>query len=240
MLFKREKQSTPVVNPGLKHVAIIMDGNGRWAKKRKMPVSFGHSQGVNRIEDVVRVAIDNGLESVSVYAFSTENWKRSEDEVNHLLNLIFKFYESKAQELIANGVRIRFPGSKQGVPLKVLQLFEKMETESEHLTTLNLNICFNYGSRLEIVDSVNQYIKANPGQAITEQAIMDNMYPGLNNEIDLLIRTSGEQRLSNFLLWQLSYSEFCFSPVLWPDFTQLEFQKCLDSFSNRERRFGGR
>ncbi len=243
MLFKRKSTKTDILlDKSLmpKHVAIIMDGNGRWAKKKNMPVSFGHSQGVKRIEDVVKVAIDGGIESVSVYAFSTENWRRSSEEVDHLLKLIFKFYESKAKELYANGVKIKFPGSKANVPQNVLDLFAKMENESKDFTNLTLNICFNYGARQELVDSVNKFIEANPGEPITEQAIGENLYDGLTNEIDLLIRTSGEQRLSNFMLWQLSYSEFVFTDVLWPDFDQESFKKCLEVYASRNRRFGGR
>ncbi|WOO89128.1 polyprenyl diphosphate synthase [Mollicutes bacterium LVI A0078] len=243
MLFKRKSTKTTIeLDKSLmpKHVAIIMDGNGRWAKKKNMPVSFGHSQGVKRIEDVVKVAIDGGIESVSVYAFSTENWRRSSDEVDHLLKLIFKFYESKAKELYANGVKIKFPGSETNVPQNVLDLFAKMEEESKDFTNLTLNICFNYGARQELVDSVNKFIESNPGEPITEQAIGENLYDGLTNEIDLLIRTSGEQRLSNFMLWQLSYSEFVFTDVLWPDFDQESFKKCLEVYASRNRRFGGR
>ncbi len=243
MLFKRKRKTTDITLDNSlmpKHVAIIMDGNGRWAKKKNMPVSFGHSQGVKRIEDVVKVAIDCNIESVSVYAFSTENWRRSTDEVDHLLKLIFKFYESKAKELYANGVRIQFPGSKENVPQNVLDLFAKMENESKDFTNLTLNICFNYGSRQELVDSVNKHIAANPGELIDAEIIQKNLYNGLQNEIDLLIRTSGEQRLSNFLLWQLSYSEFVFTDDLWPDFDEESFKKCLEVYASRNRRFGGR
>ncbi len=243
MLFKRKSKKTDIIlDNGLmpKHVAIIMDGNGRWAKNKNMPVSFGHSQGVKRIEDVVKVAIDCEIESVSVYAFSTENWRRSPDEVDHLLKLIFKFYESKAKELYANGVKIKFPGSKTNVPQNVLDLFAKMEDESKDLTNLTLNICFNYGSRQELVDSVNKHIESNPGMEITTDIIQANLYDGLQTDIDLLIRTSGEQRLSNFLLWQLSYSEFVFTDVLWPDFNEESFKKCLEVYASRNRRFGGR
>lgn len=243
MLFKRNGKDEVVdLDNSLmpEHVAIIMDGNGRWAKKRKMPVSFGHSQGVKRIEDVTKVAIECNIKSVSVYAFSTENWSRSSEEVEHLLKLIFKFYESKAKELYQNGVKIQFPGSKTNVPQDVLDLFAKMEDESKDNDNLILNICFNYGSRQEIVDSVNSYIEANPGKPISTEDIMENMYAGLDKEIDLLIRTSGEQRLSNFLLWQLSYSEFVFSEVLWPDFDEESFKKCLEVYASRNRRFGGR
>lgn len=243
MLFKKKIKETSIVldkNLMPKHVAIIMDGNGRWAKNKKMPVSFGHSQGVKRIEDVVKVAIENGIESVSVYAFSTENWRRSSDEVDHLLKLIFKFYESKAKELYENGVKIQFPGSEQNVPADVLELFKKMEAESASFSNLTLNICFNYGSRQELVDTVNTHIKLNPGVPISEQIISQNLYKGLAHEVDLLIRTSGEQRLSNFMLWQVSYSEFVFTDVLWPDFNKESFKKCLSEYASRNRRFGGR
>lgn len=243
MLFKKKSKETVIKLDNSympQHVAIIMDGNGRWAKKKNMPISFGHSQGVKRIEDVVAVAIECEIKSVSVYAFSTENWKRSKEEVDHLLKLIFKFYESKAKELYANGVKLQFPGSCENVPQNVLELFAKMELESKNNTNLTLNICFNYGSRQEIVDSVNTHIESNPGAPITPEIIQANLYQGLQSEIDLLIRTSGEQRLSNFLLWQLSYSEFVFTDDLWPDFDQASFKKCLEVYASRNRRFGGR
>lgn len=243
MLFKKKSKMAGVsLDKSLmpKHVAIIMDGNGRWAKQKKMPISFGHSQGVNRIEDVVKVALDYGIESISVYAFSTENWNRSKDEVEHLLKLIFKFYESKTKELYANGVKLQFPGSRENVPQNVLDIFAKMEDESKHLDKLTLNICFNYGSRTELVEAINTHISENPGHLINEEIIRNNLYKGLQNDIDLLIRTSGEMRLSNFLLWQLSYSEFVFSDVLWPDFDQNCFKECLQTYAKRNRRFGGR
>ncbi len=243
MLFKKKRnKSELILNKELmpKHVAIIMDGNGRWAKKKNMPVSFGHSQGVNKIEDVVRVAIECGISSVSVYAFSTENWKRDKNEIEHLLKLIFKFYESKAKQLYENGVKIQFPGSTDNVPDDVRQLFNKMEQESIENDKLTLNICFNYGARQEIVDSVNKFISINPSEKISINDINDHLYQGLQNDIDLLIRTSGEQRLSNFLLWQLSYSELVFTDVLWPDFDEKNFKKCLNEYALRNRRFGGR
>lgn len=243
MLFRRKEKKSDIgfdINSIPHNVAIIMDGNGRWAKKRSMPVSYGHSQGVKRVEDVVKVAIECGVKTISLYAFSTENWKRSSDEVDHLLGLIFKFYDSKAKELYKNGVKIQFPGRKDNVPNNVIEIFEKMESESKDYDVLTLNICFNYGSRQEITDSVNNFISTNPGERITPEIIQSNLYRGLQDDVDLLIRTSGEMRLSNFLLWQLSYSEFVFADELWPDFDQASFKKCLEIYSSRNRRFGGR
>lgn len=243
MFFKRKEKKSDIAldfNSIPQNVAIIMDGNGRWAKKRSMPVSYGHSQGVKRVEDVVKVAIECGIKTISLYAFSTENWKRSSDEVDHLLGLIFKFYDAKAKELYKNGVKLQFPGRKDNVPKNVIELFEKMETESKDFDVLTLNICFNYGSRQEITDSVNNFISTNPGEMITPEVIQSNLYKGLQEDVDLLIRTSGEMRLSNFLLWQLSYSEFVFADELWPDFDQTSFKKCLEIYSSRNRRFGGR
>ncbi len=205
-----------------------------------MPRNYGHTVGAKNVETVCKAADELGIRYLTLYAFSTENWRRSNDEVDHLLKLIFKFYESKARELYANGVKVQFPGSKENVPQNVLDLFTRMEEESKEFTTLTLNICFNYGSRQEIVDSVNKHISENPGEPITPEIIQNNLYVGLQNEIDLLIRTSGEERLSNFMLWQLSYSEFVFSDVLWPDFDQDSFKKCLEVYATRNRRFGGR
>lgn len=239
MFFKKKNVQVDENNIP-KHVGIIMDGNGRWAKRKNMPVSFGHTQGVKRIEDVVRVAVRLKIEYVTIYAFSTENWKRSQEEVNHLMKLIEEFYIKKFKKLCENGVRVKIVGSPENIPPHISELFKKIEEESKHNTTTQLNIAFNYGSRTELVDAVNKAIKLNPNAELTATDISQNLYDGSSSDVDLLIRTSGEQRLSNFLLWQCAYSEFLFTDCLWPDFTENEFEKCIAEYQNRNRRFGGR
>lgn len=222
------------------HVALIMDGNGRWAKSKGKSVLKGHTQGVEVLEDIIRTSVELGIKSLTLYAFSTENWKREPKEIKHLFSLINTFYAKKYKELLKEGVKFNFPGSKDNLDQKTLDLFDSMIKESSINNTITINICFNYGSRQEIVDSVNSFIKENKDTLIKEEDIMNNLYTGINEEIDLIIRTSGEHRLSNFLLYQASYSEFVFTDVLWPDFSKEEYIKCLEEFSNRKRRFGGR
>ena len=220
------------------HVALIMDGNGRWAKKRFMPVSFGHSKGADRVEDCVEFAKNIGIKHLSFYAFSTENWKRDKKEVDHIIGLFFKFYEKKFKKIIENEVRFKICGSRVGVSKELLDLFDKMEEETKHFDTVIVNFCFNYGGRAEIVETVN-YLKDNDID-ITEENITNNLYTSASGDVDLLIRTSGEERLSNFLIWQNSYSEFVFVEELWPDFKDKIFLRAINEYQSRDRRYGGR
>lgn len=224
----------------LDHVAIIMDGNGRWAKKKGLPISKGHTEGVNRIEDVCNACAKNDIKNLTIYAFSTENWKRSNEEISHLFKLIKIFYKKKLKKLQKEGVSIRFLGFNDNVPQDILELFSKITEETKNNSNLYLNIAFNYGSQDEIVNAVNEFINKKPGENISKKDLEDNLFTRDMPNVDLLIRTSGEQRLSNFLLWQVAYSEFVFTDVLWPDFKEKEFEDCLDMFYKRERRYGGR
>lgn len=223
----------------LEHVAIICDGNGRWAKKRLMPVSFGHNKGMDRIDETIRTAKELEIKFLTFYAFSTENWKRDKKEVDHLLGLIKKFYKLKRQEFIDNDIRFNFIGSRKNVPQDILDIFDKFMIETSHCNSLVVNIAFNYGSHLEIVEAVNQIISESIKE-VDEQTITSYLYTKEQPPVDLLIRTSGEQRVSNFLLWQVAYAEFVFVECLWPDFSREEFLKCIDIYNGRDRRFGGR
>lgn len=227
------------MNKELKHVAIIMDGNGRWAKKRLLPVSFGHNEGVKRIEDVIKVAINNNIEIVTLFAFSTENWKREEKEVKHLMKLVKKYYLEKRHFFQEEQICFNLIGSRKNIPKEVMTIFDNFMEETKDNKKLILNIAFNYGSRLEIVEAVNNIIQSKL-ESISEQQFSEFLYTKEQPDVDLLIRTSGEQRLSNFLLWQCAYAELFFTNTLWPDFKQTEFQNIIDLFYQRERRFGGR
>lgn len=222
----------------LKHVAIIMDGNSRWAKKKHVPVSIGHTSGTKRLQDVIKVAKENHISYVTLYAFSTENWKREREEINHLMKIIEKFYQSEFNKILKNDIKINFIGTEINIPDKILKLFRNMEEKSENNQSLVLNIAFNYGAREELTQAMNK-LKNSEGK-ITEEDINKMLYTSGQPDVDYLIRTSGEYRLSNFLLWQVAYAEFYFPEILWPDFTEEEFQKALDIFYKRKRRFGGR
>lgn len=223
----------------LEHVAIIMDGNGRWAKKRKLPISYGHTKGVERVEDTIKVAIRNNIKYLTVFAFSTENWNRSKKEIQHLMKLIKKFYKEKRQIFNEEGIKFNPIGSRKNVPDEILKIFDDFATETKHNDRLIFNFAFNYGAKLEIVDAVNSII--NQGyQEVDENIIEKHLYTHDQPDVDLLVRTSGEQRVSNFLLWQIAYAEFIFVDCLWPDFTQDEFQVVINQYYQRERRFGGR
>lgn len=219
------------------HLGIIMDGNGRWAKKRGMPRTMGHKAGADVFKKISKECGKIGIEEVTFYAFSTENWKRPKEEVETLMRL-FKDYllEAKADLEASGNLRIRFVGEREGISEELLALMdEAVETTSARTGTM-INVAVNYGGRQEIVSAVNKLI-ASGKTAVTEDDISSLMYT--NPECDLIIRPSGEQRLSNFLLWQAAYSEFLYSDVLWPDFSEKDLHSALADFEKRNRRFGG-
>ena len=227
------------------HVAIIMDGNGRWARKHKLSVSKGHRQGTEAMREIIRHTDDLGIKALSLYAFSTENWKRSEEEVAALMQLILDFFASEIDELDAKNVRILILGDKSGLPEKQRETLKEAERRTEKNTGLRLNIAVNYGGRAELVKAAREIatLAVNgtlPVDAITEETISDHLYTRGQPDVDLLIRTSGEQRLSNFLLYQNAYAEFVFPEILWPDFTVHDYDLALDAYAHRERRFGRR
>jgi len=227
-----------------RHVAIIMDGNGRWAKARGMSRTQGHLEGVKRVEEIIKAACDTGIKFLTIYAFSTENWSRPQDEVSMIMRTFIIVLGQKAKELAKNGVRIRFIGRRQGVPQEVLDAMDQAALVTIGTAKMTLNIAFNYGSRGEIIDAVKCIVhQAAEGKIkaedVDEKTIASYLYTKDQPDPDLLIRTSGEMRISNFLLWQLSYAELYFTEKCWPEFNEEEFSKALTSYAQRERRWGG-
>lgn len=243
----REIQSQPLGldhNQIPKHVAIIMDGNGRWAKNRKMPRIAGHKEGMGVVKKIVRYASDIGVRVLTLYAFSTENWKRPKNEVEFLMKLPVDFLNTYLPELIEKNVRVQTIGDFDVLPPHTKKAVEEAITKTANNDGLILNFALNYGSRYEMVNAVKQIVsKVEKGEIETEEIdeklFSSQLYTADLCEPDLLIRTSGEQRLSNFLLWQLAYAEFWFTEVYWPDFTENHFEKALYDYQNRKRRYGG-
>ena len=227
-----------------RHVAIIMDGNGRWAKARGMSRSAGHAAGVEALREIIRASDDWGIEALSLYAFSTENWARSKEEVGALMALLLKYFSSEIDELIEKNVRITILGDVDGLPAPQRDAVNSAMDRTRGNTGLKLNIALNYGGRQELVRAARQLARRvqdgemAPGD-IDEAAFAAELYTHDSPDVDLLIRTSGEQRLSNFLPWQTTYAEFVFDPVHWPDFDRAHYLKCLQVYADRDRRFGG-
>ncbi|EFR43635.1 isoprenyl transferase [Streptococcus pseudoporcinus] len=230
-----------------KHIGIIMDGNGRWAKKRLKPRVFGHKAGMDALQEVTLTASKYGVKVLTVYAFSTENWARPQDEVKFIMNLPVEFFDKYVPELNKNNVRIQMIGETHRLPAETLNALKRAIETTRKNSGLVLNFALNYGGRAEITSAVRMIAQdvldanLNPGD-ITEELIanylMTDHLPYLYRNPDLIIRTSGELRLSNFLPWQSAYSEFYFTSVLWPDFKRAEFIKALEEYSRRQRRFG--
>jgi undecaprenyl diphosphate synthase len=221
-----------------KHVAIIMDGNGRWAMQRRRPRVWGHVRGSGVVSDIVQAADDFGVEALTLYAFSTENWSRPMHEVGVLFGLLRKFLLRERQRIISNKVAFKVVGDLRRLPEEVKALISGLEAETRGNPGLKLTFCFGYGGRTEIVQAVNRLLEAGRGP-VSEEDLARELYRPETGEVDLLIRTGGEQRISNFLLWQIAYAELYFTPTKWPDFTRSEFSKILSAVAKRERRFGG-
>jgi undecaprenyl diphosphate synthase len=219
-----------------RHVAIVMDGNGRWAKKRFLPRVAGHKQGVEALRKTVRHCLDRGVGVLTVFAFSSENWLRPADEVSALMELLALALTREVPQLQAHGLQLHFPGKKQGLSPRIVQALQDAEDASASNQRLVLNVCFNYGGRWDIVDAAQRL--AAMGQPITEEGLSAHTVLAHVGDPDLVIRTGGERRISNFLLWQSAYSEFYFSDVLWPDFGPQALDEALNDFAQRERRFG--
>lgn len=226
-----------------RHVAIIMDGNGRWAKAQGKPRTAGHLVGSDNVRTIAIAADEMGIEYLTLYAFSTENWKRSNDEVNYIMNLPAVFFRKYMKEFLDRGFRMNILGELDALPSSTRKVLEDAMEESRNNTGLNLNICMNYGSQREILLAAKKYAKdvlegkadLNLDEEGFEQYLMTDEFP----PVDLLIRTSGEQRISNFLLWQIAYAELEFVQENWPEFTPDVLKRCLDEFTHRDRRFGG-
>ncbi len=219
-------------------VAIIMDGNGRWAERRGLPVAEGHRAGTKALRRTVEAAIDLGVETLIVYAFSTENWSRPDDEVESLMEIFGETIERELPDLARQGVRARFLGRRDRAPAELRARMEGLEEQTAHNERLNLWIAFDYGGRAELVEAARRLVEA--GEDPDEESLRAQLYAPELPDPDLLIRTSGELRISNFLLWQLAYSELVFLEVLWPDFGSRELEDALAAYAQRRRRFGGR
>ena len=227
-----------------KHVAIILDGNGRWAKKRNMPRNYGHVQGSKTVEQIIEDGYKMGIEYITVYAFSTENWKRSADEVDALMKLLAKYLIDCIERSTKNNMRVRVIGDKSGLDTKLVARINELEETTKNATGLKFTIAINYGGRDEIRRAVTRIAEdvekgVLTSKEITEDLINDYLDTAGLPDPDLLIRTSGEERLSNFLPWQLAYTEFYFTDVLWPDFTKEDLLTAIRYYNGRERRFGG-
>lgn len=225
------------------HVAIIMDGNGRWAKKRGLPRTAGHSIGTKTFESICRYANRRGIRYLTFYAFSTENWKRPQQEVETLMNL-FRDYLSRAKQFTDENIRVHFVGDPEPLSDDLRELMASAESASAEFTGLTINIAINYGGRDELVHAmrtIGSEIRSGAlsPEAVTEQVISDHTYTPECPQVDLLIRPGGESRVSNFLLWQIAYAELYFCDTLWPDFTHKDLEKALTWYGKRNRRFGG-
>jgi undecaprenyl diphosphate synthase len=227
------------------HVAIVMDGNGRWAQRRKLPRLAGHNAGMKAMKEIVKASGSIGVKHLTVYAFSTENWKRSKEEINGIFKLLIIYVEKELAELHENNVKVKILGDYHRLPEEAVNSLERTLEMTNNNTGLQFNIALNYGGRDDILYAIKKVatqveegkIKA---EDITETMISDNLYTAGVPDPDLVIRTSGEKRLSNFLLWQCAYSEFVFTDVLWPDFTRIDFEKAIKEYQLRKRRYGGR
>ena len=217
------------------HVGIIMDGNGRWAERIGKKRTFGHKKGSENVERVVKHAFNKGVKTVTVYAFSTENWQRPEEEVNELMRLLGEYLKKLSKVAVKNKIKIRVIGEKNRLSETLQQTIETETQKTVQFTEHTLNICIDYGGRQEIVSAVKQILEKN--QELTPENIEKNLYTE-GQPLDLIIRTGGEIRLSNFLLFQSAYAELYFTDTLWPDFDEAELDKALESFSSRQRRYG--
>lgn len=227
----------------LNHLAIIMDGNGRWAKQNKLPRTAGHYKGVEVLRNITIYANKLGIKCLTVYAFSTENWKRSQEEVSYIMSLPKIFFASYIKELMDNNVRVMIIGEKDLIPEETMNVINDAIETTKNNTGLILNFAFNYGGRDEIVRAAKNYAldyANNSAKELNEEEFTKYMFTAGLPEVDLIIRTANEQRLSNFLLWQCAYAEFVFVDELWPDFSNDVLDRCIEEYNNRKRNFGGR
>jgi undecaprenyl diphosphate synthase len=218
-----------------------MDGNRRWAKKRLMPAALGHAAGAKRVRALVEACARANIEHLTIFAFSTENWRRPEEEVLMLMNLFSSYLQKEVDQMEQNGVKLIVVGDKSKFSADLQELIRKAEVQTQHNTKITLRVAANYGGRWDMIQAAKAWAAANPGasiQSLTEEALASHLCTGDAPEMDLLIRTGGESRVSNFMLWQAAYAELYFINTLWPDFTLKQFQDALDWFSKRDRRFG--
>lgn len=240
MANKKSETSNSDANKTVpKHVAIIMDGNGRWAKQRGLPRSAGHRQGTENLRHIIRASVELGIEVLTIYAFSTENWNRPRREVNLLMQILEMVIDRELAELNEEGVQIRHIGELDGIASRLQKKVIQACETTKHNTRLILNVAFNYGGRDEIVHAMKDIMNEGiPASDITEELISEHLYTGGLRDPDLIIRTSGEFRLSNFLIWQSAYSEHYYTDVYWPEFDKDCLREAVDDFASRKRRFG--
>ena len=238
--FVSSTQNVPAVDRMPRHVAIIMDGNGRWAKKRYMPRGAGHSRGVEAVRDMVRACLERGIGYLTLFAFSSENWRRPEEEVSLLMQLFVRALQYEVEKLDGNGVRLCVVGDLSRFDAKLQKLIRSAEEKTAANSRLTLTICANYGGRWDILQAANRLSAAEPEKAgrWEEADLAPYLSMHYAPEPDLFIRTGGEERISNFLLWQLAYAEFHFTETLWPDFNEAALDQAITSYRQRERRFG--
>ena len=239
-LFSSSTQQVPAAAAVPRHIAIILDGNGRWAKKRFMPRFSGHAKGVDMVRSTVRTCLERGVEYLTLFAFSSENWRRPQEEVSLLMQLFIKALEQEADRLASNGVRLRIIGDLSRFEPRLQELIRAAEAKTADNTRLHLTIAANYGGRWDIMHAVNAMLAAQPEKRAgwTEADLEPFLSMHFAPEPDLFIRTGGEERISNFLLWQLAYTELYFTRTLWPEFDRSEFDRAIASYQKRERRFG--
>lgn len=228
------------VNAVPRHVGYIVDGNRRWAKKHGLPTYEGHLAGYNTLKDILRATVDMGVEYVSLYAFSTENWKRGEGETGKLMKLALRLFKTDLNELLEEDIRLRVLGTTDGLSEEVEKAARQAEEATAHCTRATVALCFNYGGQREIVDAVRTLVaQGASAQEITEKSIAANLYAPDVPPVDIVVRTSGEERLSNFMLWRVAYSEMLFVEKYWPDMTKEDVEIIIDEYQKRSRRFGG-
>lgn len=240
MIFTSSTRSVPDIQSIPRHVAIIMDGNGRWAKKRFLPRVAGHKRGVETVRTMVKACIERGIGYLTLFAFSSENWRRPKDEVSFLMGLFVSALEAEIGRLHENGVKLKVIGDLSAFEPRLVELIRRGEATTGNNQRLTLTIAANYGGRWDLVQAVNALVAASPGRSepFGEEDVSAHLAMAYAPEPDLFIRTGGEQRISNFLLWQLAYTELFFTDALWPDFDAAKLDEAIASFSRRERRFG--
>ena len=239
MIFKSSTKVVPDVGAVPRHVAIVMDGNGRWATKRFLPRVAGHVKGVDTVRDMVEACALRGIEYLTLFAFSSENWRRPEEEVSLLMRLFVTALEREVAKMHANNIRLKVVGDLSRFDAKLQEMIANAERRTANNTALTVTVCANYGGRWDIMQATSKMVAANPGvMEFTEDQFEQHLAMAYAPEPDLFIRTGGEERISNFLLWQLAYSEFYFTETYWPDFSPAALDEAITSYRSRERRFG--
>ena len=232
----------PLLNPVPQHIAVIMDGNRRWAQKRSLPVAMGHASGARRVRDLVKACTERDVKFLSLFAFSTENWKRPEEEVSGLMGLLSLYLQKEVSDMATQGVRLKIIGDVSGFSTRIQSLIQDAQANTAHNSAITLTIAINYGGRWDMLQAFKGWQAAHPGESaerLTESALAPHLSTAYAPEPDLLIRTGGEARVSNFMLWQLAYTELYFTDVLWPAFGATELDRAIASYAQRDRRFGG-